>query len=298
MPCGGGGDHLLVAVAGGRELVVGERGDDDARADGVDAGAPVSPGGCRRGTDAQLVGALGGDVGNAGVGDGVLLDKVQVSELVGGGEGELALHLVGEAHHVASLARDDEARAALGDDLAEDVDGVRGCHEVERDDCLGRGLVGGGACSVDEVLDRAELGGAAGKRLHRRAVEGVDQLGLDDVALVAKVAGRCLEVLLADVAEKDRLYDVITCDPDWGNLQRELQRQASGEHEETVPEGFLPEQWHLFYAYVSQTGLAMYRAWVADGKKAPVEEVADLAAHATEAGARALARDMGVDVGL
>lgn len=57
-----------------------------------------------------------------------------------------------------------------------------------------------------------------------------------------------------------------------------MQDQASGEHMEIVPEGFTPERWHLFYVYVSQAGLAMYRAWVADGKRMPVEEAAEMAA--------------------
>ena len=86
-------------------------------------------------------------------------------------------------------------------------------------------------------------------------------------------------------AEQDTLYDAITCDPAWELIQREMQDQASGERAENVPEGFTPELWHLFYAYVSQAGLAMYRSWVADGKIIPVEEAAEIASLLVNKGA-------------
>lgn len=80
-------------------------------------------------------------------------------------------------------------------------------------------------------------------------------------------------------AEQDALYDTITCDPAWDAIQRSLQDDASGEHVENVPEGYTPEDWHLVYAWQSGAVLAMYRAWVADGKKSDVGEVASLAAR-------------------
>ena len=78
-------------------------------------------------------------------------------------------------------------------------------------------------------------------------------------------------------AEQDALYDTITCDPAWDAIQRSLQDDASGEHAELTPDGYTPERWHLVYAWQSGAVLAMYRAWVADGKVMPVEEVAELA---------------------
>ena len=78
-------------------------------------------------------------------------------------------------------------------------------------------------------------------------------------------------------SEQDVLYDAITCDPAWDAVQRSLQDDASGEHVESVPEGYTPERWHLIYAWQSGAVLNMYRAWVADGKAIPIDEVADLA---------------------
>src|SRR3954463_8993198 len=62
---GGGLDHLLVVGgAGAGHLVARERGDDDARADGVHARAALTPGEAF-GPDAQVVAALGVAVGGA-----------------------------------------------------------------------------------------------------------------------------------------------------------------------------------------------------------------------------------------
>ena len=78
-------------------------------------------------------------------------------------------------------------------------------------------------------------------------------------------------------AEQDALYDAITCDPAYDHIQVRLQDDASGERAEEVPEGFSPESWHVYYAWQTAGTLAMYRTWVADGKKMPVEEVTELA---------------------
>jgi AcrR family transcriptional regulator len=78
-------------------------------------------------------------------------------------------------------------------------------------------------------------------------------------------------------AEQDELYDAITCDPAYDVIQRRLQDDASGEHAELVPEGFTPESWHVYYAWQTAGTLAMYRAWVADGKHMPVREVSEMA---------------------
>ena len=96
-------------------------------------------------------------------------------------------------------------------------------------------------------------------------------------------------------AGQDELYNAITCDPTWDAVQRKLQLEASGEYEQQPTEGFTPEQWSFFYAFVSQAGLAMYRAWIAGGKAIPVEQAADIAAHAVEDGAMAILKGMGIN---
>lgn len=95
-------------------------------------------------------------------------------------------------------------------------------------------------------------------------------------------------------AAQDELYEVITCDPTWIDVQRRLQYEASNDHEEQTPEGFTPTQWKFYYAYVSQSGLAMYRAWVASGKTIPVQDVADIAAETVASGAKTLLQHLGL----
>lgn len=82
--CGGRVDHFLVAFTGCVEFILSKRSDDDARADGVDARSLISPCCGGSGLDAQMVGALGSNVGEAGIGDRVLLDEGQISELICG----------------------------------------------------------------------------------------------------------------------------------------------------------------------------------------------------------------------
>ena len=90
-------------------------------------------------------------------------------------------------------------------------------------------------------------------------------------------------------AEQDALYEAITCDPEWDVIQRRMQDDASGERQEQVPDGWDPDRWHVFYAYQSAAVLAMYRAWVSDGKAIPVEEMAELAADLVCKGATGIA---------
>ena len=148
--------------------------------------------------------------------------------------------------------------------------------------------------TVKALCERARIN----KKTFYRYYETLDDLLAEVMATYAaawrKYAGDLSRVY--DVAEatrrlfhfgagQDALYDAITCDPAWERIQREMQDQASGEHAETVPDGFTPALWHLYYAYVSQAGLALYRAWVADGKTVPVEEAAEMAASLVSEGA-------------
>lgn len=89
-------------------------------------------------------------------------------------------------------------------------------------------------------------------------------------------------------AEQDALYDAITCDPEFDVIQRRLQDDASGEREENVPDGFTPDQWHIYYSWQTSGLLAMYRAWVADGKRMPVDEASELAVTLMCSGANGL----------
>lgn len=112
-------------------------------------------------------------------------------------------------------------------------------------------------------------------------------------AASAKAATR--ELFLFGAAQ-DELYEVITCDPAWADVQRKLQYEASNDHEEQTPEGFTSTQWKFYYSYVSQSGLALYRAWVASGKTIPVQEAADIAAETVASGAKTLLKHLGLQV--
>lgn len=77
--------------------------------------------------------------------------------------------------------------------------------------------------------------------------------------------------------EQDKLYEAITCNPAYDAIQERLQDDASGEKADDAPEGFKLDTWHLYYNWQAAGMLAIYRAWVADGKRMPVEEVAEMA---------------------
>lgn len=78
-------------------------------------------------------------------------------------------------------------------------------------------------------------------------------------------------------AEQDELYEAITCDPAFGAIQREMQDMASGEHIDEIPQGWDAAAWHVTLAGTSAATLAMYRAWVADGKRIPLDDICELA---------------------
>lgn len=159
-------------------------------------------------------------------------------------------------------------------------------------------LEGGiGSITVKALCERARIN----KKTFYRYYETLDDLMAEVMATYAAAWRRRTSHLhmpedLAPItrefflfnAEQDELFEAITCDPRWDVAQRQLQDDASGEHAEHVPDGWTAERWHVFYAYQSAAVLAMYRAWVADGKAIPVEQMADLAADLVCRGAEAL----------
>lgn len=140
--------------------------------------------------------------------------------------------------------------------------------------------------TVKELCERARIN----KKTFYRYYETLDDLMAEVMATYAAAWRKRTDHLrmpedIAEVtreffrfgAEQDALYDAITCDPAWDAVQRSLQDDASGEHVENVPEDYTPERWHQVYAWQSGAVLNMYRAWVADGKVVPVEELVELA---------------------
>ena len=159
-------------------------------------------------------------------------------------------------------------------------------------------LEGGyGSITVKSLCERARIN----KKTFYRYYETLDDLMAEVMASYAaawrsRTSHLRMPVDLAEItreffrfnAEQDELFEAITCDPRWDVAQRQLQDDASGEHAEWVPDGWTTERWHVFYAYQSAAVLAMYRAWVADGKAIPVEEMADLAVSLVCGSARAI----------
>jgi len=144
----------------------------------------------------------------------------------------------------------------------------------------------GQSITVKALCDRARIN----KKTFYRYYETLDDLLAEVMATYAAAWRKRTTHLhepddLAEVtreffrfgSEQDALYDAITCDPAYDHIQARLEDDASGERVDEIPEGFTPESWHIYYAWQTTGTLAMYRAWVADGKKMPLEEVTKLA---------------------
>ena len=146
--------------------------------------------------------------------------------------------------------------------------------------------VGYGGITVKALCDRARIN----KKTFYRYYETLEDLLAEVMATYAAAWRKQTTHLkvprdLAEVtreffrfgAAQDELYDAITCDPAYDLIQQRLQDDASGEQVDDVPAGFSLEEWHVYYAWQTAGTLAMYRAWVADGKRLPVDEVTELA---------------------
>jgi hypothetical protein len=134
-------DHAPVSLAArAGQLVPGEWGEDDARADRVDPGASFAPAN-GFGHHAERVSALGELVGVQPVCDLVGLEHGELQQLVGGGGRERAVLVGGEgAEPVAGLGGNHHAGAAVCDDVSELLEHERGSVQVDCEDRRRGGL--------------------------------------------------------------------------------------------------------------------------------------------------------------
>ncbi len=76
--------------------------------------------------------------------------------------------------------------------------------------------------------------------------------------------------------ERGEVFERITCTGPHDALQQQMTERVLARHDGEAPDD--PER-SLLMAFVTESTLAIYRQWVADGKAVPASEVADLAAR-------------------
>ena len=74
--------------------------------------------------------------------------------------------------------------------------------------------------------------------------------------------------------ERGAVFERITCTGPHDALQRQMTDRVMSRHDAEAPAD--PER-SLLMAFVTESTLALYRQWVADGKVVPIERAADIA---------------------
>ena len=78
----------------------------------------------------------------------------------------------------------------------------------------------------------------------------------------------------AFAAERGEVFERITCAGPHDALQRQMTDRVMARQDGEAP---VDSERSLFMAFVTESTLAIYRQWVADGKPLPPDQVADLA---------------------
>ena len=200
-------EHPPIALtAGSGEFVHGERSDDDAGADRVDAGAALGPPNCL-GHDPQRVPALRELVGVERVGDLIWLEHGERQQVLGRGgcEGRVLLGVRAPRRCPDCDAITTPAPPGAIT-LPNSSSTSCGAIQVDREDGFGWRLTGRDAGGVDEPGDVAVRRRGLDERVNRVARGHVDGGGADVEAGVAHHLGRPIRVLLVQV----RQHDVLT----------------------------------------------------------------------------------------
>ena len=87
---------------------------------------------------------------------------------------------------------------------------------------------------------------------------------------------RITREFFAFAQERGEVFERITCAGPHDALQRQMTKRVMARHDGETPDD--PER-SLLMAFVTESTLAIYRQWIADGKVLPASEVADLAAR-------------------
>ena len=206
--CGGRLDHAPVSrAAWPGQLVFGERGNDNAGADRVDPGAALAPA-HRLGHDAQRVATLGELVGVQGVRHLAGLEEGKAEQLLDGRRGQRFVLFDGErGQAVPGLRRDDDPRAAAGDDVAELLQHEGRAVQVNLEDRYRRRLRGGHPGGMDQSGDLAQARRRPDERLHGLTRGHVHRGRAHLVSGVPQDLGCHVGVLLPHVRQQDMLAD-------------------------------------------------------------------------------------------
>lgn len=94
----------------------------------------------------------------------------------------------------------------------------------------------------------------------------------------------------AFAAERGEVFERITCAGPHGALQAQMERGVLERH---GGDGVQDPERSLLMAFVTASTLAVYRQWVADGKRIPSDQAADLAAGLVCGGASAFRSSAG-----
>ena len=86
---------------------------------------------------------------------------------------------------------------------------------------------------------------------------------------------RITREFFAFAQERGEVFERITCAGPHGALQAQMESGVIERHGGNAPDD--PER-SLLMAFVTQSTLAVYRQWVADGKQVPIEQVSNIAA--------------------
>ena len=76
--------------------------------------------------------------------------------------------------------------------------------------------------------------------------------------------------------ERGKVFERITCAGPHDSLQRQMTDRVMARHDGATPDD--PER-SLLMAFVTESTLAIYRQWIADGKAIPAEKASDIACH-------------------
>ena len=185
------------------ELVQRQRRDDDARRDGVDAGASPAPSD-RLGHHALDVAALGQLVGVQRVADVAGLQNLQRKQLFGRCRGQQPVGLFAESRQAVSrLAGNGHADPSAANDPSDLLQQHRRAVEVDPEDRFHGGLTRGDPSRIDQHRDLAAAPGRVDQREDRipRGEIHPDRDGIES-GPVHRLGNRC-GVLRALVADDD-----------------------------------------------------------------------------------------------
>lgn len=96
-------------------------------------------------------------------------------------------------------------------------------------------------------------------------------------------------------AAQDELYEKITCAGPHDAIREQMIHDVEESHNSTedAPQGWDEPTWNLYRGFVMTAPLAIYREWIADGKRMPAAQMVETGCLLVCSGAKAIERRMG-----